>query len=426
MNLSPKVNRPNAGFEVEISAITEFLNVMYSATKLLDPNTKSGKMLLKTTHEEVNIGVGNALYLETKKRGAAKEIAHVFDWHSVIDRTPDAGRTAKSKTKESKVKVRSGWDKRRVEERKVSTTTYTDAGPRKRTAVAKKRRQDEKNKGKKTYTDTAVKYVPKIKPKAPLYFLRNVGRGKNVRAVVGFLTATETEYDKEVYHMELYRPEGLGSHWFQDQATQLEKVSIIRKHGVSKRRTGGGGGFPGGRTGPRIIQPFGKGQNWYPRNFSTYQRENKFQNKFAQFFMSFSSTKVPNEAVRAMKRIEKDVGLVYLKEIDRIETRQSHAGSLMSIGSVVSTFGRGGTGIRVSPLKLTNYGKQVKTIPPPTDNASVRIAIDVNNAVIESSPPAPKLMRNTPGEIVRVQKHLQEDRERLSRPAPSGTWSWSN
>lgn len=379
------VDRLNAGFEFEVSAIVEALNAMYKAAGILDPKSKNGKRIVTISAEEVKNGIGDRLYEEALKR--QESVAHVFDWESVIDRTPDAGKA-------------------------------------KRTQTARARAMDKKKKGPKQYTDTAVKFVPKIKPKVPLFFLRNVGKGKNIRSVVGFMEATETDYDEEVYYIKLYRPEGLGKHWFIDQAQQLESVSMIKKQSSkpSKRRSGGGSGLSGGGdSGKRIIQMFGSAGNFRLVNFSTYQRKNKYESAFAKFFRTFATTKASRSTAQTMKRLQQSIEKVYIKEIDRVSARQSQAARALTVGSVIKTTARGG--MRVQPLKLTLYGKAIKNLPPLDDSGIAKLVAEIEKSIANDSPPAYNLAGRQRNEAVQKLKHLgpvvRDARE------SGGAWSWS-
>lgn len=379
------VNRLNAGFEFEVSAIVEALNAMYKAANILDPKSKSGKRVVQLTAEEVKNGIGDKLYEEALKH--KESVAHVFDWDSVIDRTPDAGKA-------------------------------------KRTATARARKKDEKAAGPRQYTDTAVKFVPKIKPKVPLFFLRNVGRGKNIRSVVGFMEATETDYDEEVYYIKMYRPQGLGKHWFIDQAQQLESVATIQKQSSrpSKRRSGGGSGMSGGgQSGKRIIQIFGSGGNFRLVNFSTYQRKNKFHSAFAKFFRTFATTRANQSTANTLTRIQRSIEKVYIKEIDRVAARQSQAAAALSVGSVIKTTARGG--IRVQPLKLTLYGKAIKKLPPLDSSGIAKLVAEIEKTIAKDSPASYNLAGRQRDEPVQKLKHLgpvvRDARE------TGGAWSWS-
>lgn len=378
-------NRLNAGFEFEVSAIVEALNAMHKAANILDPKSKSGKRIVQITAEEVKNGIGDRLYEEALKK--KESVAHVFDWESVIDRTPDAGKA-------------------------------------KRTATAKARKMDKKQAGPRQYNDTAVKFVPKIKPRVPLFFLRNVGKGRDIRSVVGFMEATETDYDEEVYYIKLHRPEGLGKHWFIDQAQKLESVATIQKQSnrPSKRRSGGGSGMSGGgESGKRIIQMFGSAGNFRLVNFSTYQRKNKYQSAFSKFFRTFATTKASQSTTQTIKRIQKSIETVYIKEIDRVAARQSQAAKALTVGSVIKTTARGG--MRVQPLKLTLYGKAIKNLPPLDNSGIARLVAEIEKAVAKDSPASYNLAGRQRNEAVQKLKHLGP----VVRDArgSGGAWSWS-
>lgn len=392
------VNRVNAGFEFEVSAIVEALNAMYKAANILDPKSKEGKKVVQITAEEVKNGIGDRLYEEALKR--QESVAHVFDWQSVIDRTPDAGRSNtlnKGKRKEGNLK---------------------------RTKTARARKMDKHRAGPRQYTDTAVKFVPKIKPKVPLFFLRNVGKSGNIRSVVGFMEATETDYDEEVYYIEMYRPQGLGKHWFIDQAQQLESVPTIKKQSSrpSKRRSGGGSGASGGgESGKRIIQIFGSRGSFRLVNFSTYQRKNKFHSAFARFFRTFATTKANQSTANTLVRIQKSIEKVYIKEIDRVAARQSQAAAALTVGSVIKTTARGG--MRVQPLKLTLYGKAIKKLPPLDSSGIAKLVAEIEKTITKDSPPSYNLAGRQRNEPVQKLKHLgpvvRDARE------SGGSWSWS-
>lgn len=392
------VNKLNAGFEFEVSAIVEALNIMYKAAGILDPNSKNGSRIVTITAEEVKNGIGDQLYHDALKH--KESIAHVFDWDSVVDRTPSRGSVVKKDKKGKKTKT-----------------------TRKRTETAKKRRLDKKQQGPKQYNDTAVKFVPKIKPKVPLFFLRNVGKGKNIRSVVGFMEATETDYDEEVYYIELWRPEGLGKHWFNDQAAKLESVSTIKKQSSrpSPRRTGGGAGVTGGRDGKRIIQLFGSGQDFRLVHFKTYTRKNQYESAFSAFFRTFSTTKASQSTVQTMIRLQKSIEKVYIKEIDRVSARQSQAAQALTLGSVIKTTARGG--MRVQPLRLTLYGKAIKRLPPLDNSGIAALVAEIEKSIAKDSPASYNLAGRAMNEPVRKLKHLgpslRDGRE------SGGAWSWS-
>lgn len=320
------LNTPGVGFAFDVTPIVDTLNFMYSSARSGDPNTKAGKEVWKTTIAEVNAGISLALYEEALKRG--DQLAHVFDWESVTDHTPSLGFERKS-------------------QEKISLENYND---------------------------TRVKFIPRIRPKVPLFYTRLAGKSPHFVSVVDFREASATPYDKEVYSAKSYNSGSFGSHRFYDQATELENVSIIKKDSSrpSKRRTSGR--ISKGKDGRRIIQPFVGPSKTEFRNFRIYTRNNPYRGKFTRFFYHFASGKAERRAELTMKEIQKDANIVYSRHADRVAKRHAHAGMLAMSSGIFSSG-------KFSRATLMLNGIPVKKLPPLADKSSMIIARDIQKQI---------------------------------------------
>jgi len=330
------INTPSMGFALDVTPIVDVLNFMYSSAKSGDPNTKAGREVWKATIEEVNDGINLALYEEALKR--SDQIAHVFDWESVTDHTP------------------------------MSTFKRTKLG---------ESQENEKIQGGvslENYYDTRVKFIPKIRPKVPLFYTRLAGKAPNFVSVIDFRNASVTPYDEEVYYTPIWNPGSLGRHRFYDQATNLENVSIIRKDSSSpsKRRVAGAAGK--GRDGRRIIQPFVGPSETILKNFRTYTRDNPYRGKFTRFFYHFASGKAERRTESIMQEVQRDANKVYSKHAEKVAKRHAHAGMLaMSSGIFAS-----GKSARAT---LMWNGIPIRKMPPLSDKSSMLIARDIQKQI---------------------------------------------
>lgn len=166
---------------------------------------------------------------------------------------------------------------------------------------------------------------------------------------------------------------------------------------------------------------FGSAGNFRLVNFSTYERKNKYESAFAKFFRTFATTKASQSTTQTMRRIQKSIETVYIKEIDRVAARQSQAARALSVGSVIKTTARGG--MRVQPLKLTLYGKAIKNLPPLDSSGIAKLVAEIEKAVAKDSPASYNLAGRQRDEPVQKLKHLGP----VVRDArdSGGAWSWS-
>lgn len=319
------INQPGVSLAFDVTPIVDVLNFMYSSAKSGDPNTKAGKEVWKATVAEVNAGIYLALYEEALKR--SDQVAHVFDWESVTDHTPIPGL----------------------------------------------KRKDQKGISLESYNDTRVKFIPKIRPKVPLFYTRLTGKSPNFISVVDFRDASVTPYDEEVYYTSR-NPGSLGRHKFYDQAINLETVSIIRKDSSSpsKRRVGGSVGK--GRDGRRIIQPFVSPSETVLKNFRTYTRDNPYRGKFTRFFYHFASGKAERRTELIMKEVQRDANIVYSRHADRVAKKHAHAGMLAMSSGIFSSG-------KFSRASLMWNGIPIKKMPPLSDKSSMLIARDIQKQI---------------------------------------------
>lgn len=349
------INTAQIGFDIDITPIVSALNKIYSSAQAIDPSTRAGKKLWSATTEKVASGISEALHQEALKRQTA--IAHVFDWESVVDHTPTDFRM-NTKLGKRQRRDRGGVGRKRTAP-ESSMATY--------------------------YTDSTAKFIPKIRPKSPLFRLNLVDNGDIKVAEVVFQAPSITDYDPIVRARsrtqgrskktgQFLRNAKFGRHHFADQATNLEQVSNIQKQSnpSSSRRLSGSD--PGkGRQGRRVIQAFVSGSQVDLQFFGTYVRDNPYTGQFSRFFLQFASSKADQNAQKTLNIIQKDILKVYSHHVDEVVKR--HAASMMKVsaGAMVGGSGRA----RVAPLRIIVNGRPVKTIPQLNDKDSERIMQDV-------------------------------------------------
>jgi hypothetical protein len=354
--MSVNINTPRVGMEIDITPIVETLNFMYSAAKAIDPSTTAGKKVSYASVERVSAAIEEDLYQEALKR--KEEIAHVFDWASVIDHTPAT--------------------------RKKNTMTARGQGSMRRTPGSVGTPDAASS---YAFHDTNARFIPKIRPKSPLFRLNLQKKGGSHIAKIGFLPPSVTDYDpivKNVAASSASKPASRhkkgftrktkpwGRHHFKDQATNLELVSVIEKRSnpVSSRRLSGSS--PGnGRNGRRIIQAFvGSGTDANLQFFGTYTRQNAYKGKFTRFFLQYASSKADRQAQVTLDKVQKDINKVY-QNVVRNDLAGRHAAALMkaSAGMAVGPTGQ----LRVKPLRMTYYGREVPSLPALQDKMSTKL-----------------------------------------------------
>lgn len=369
--MSININAPRIGFEIDVTPIVETLNFMYSAAKAIDESSDAGKRVSYASVERVAAAIQKDLYEEALKRQT--ELAHVFDWESVTDHTPA------TRMQHTKVAKKQGPMRRTPGSVGVPESSVAQS-----------------------FHDTNAKFIPKIRPNLPLFRLRLKKQGNSSIAEVEFMSPSITGYDPIVQSSAhsfidpntgkhnrratwgskkgqfIKRPKPWGRHHFSDQAINLEMVNKIEKrsHPVSSRRLSGSS--PGeGRDGRRIIQAFvGSGSDVNFQFFGTYTRANPYTGKFTRFFLQYASSKADQQAQLVLDNVQKDINKVYEREVKyRLAARQAalerNAAALMraSAGMALGPSGQ----LRVKPLRLTYYGKEVPSLPALQDKMSTEL-----------------------------------------------------